>query len=174
MNPLSILKSLLEILHGEDDPSHIAAGFALGASLGLVPKSNLIAVLFFLLFFFFRVDKGMALISALLFTPLGYVLDPAAHGIGYALLTAGALKPVWTWLYNLPVVPWTKFNNSVVLGNFVLGLLFYYPLYLAGMKGVHHYRSHWKAKVDNLPVMKAINASTWMQTILKWSGKVKR
>lgn len=171
MSPLLILKALLELLQGEDDPSHIAAGFAMGASLGLIPKNNLLAVLFFLLFFFFRVDKGMALMSALLFTPLGYGLDPLAHRIGYALLTAGWLKPLWTWLYNLPIVPWTRFNNTVVLGSFVLGLLGYYPLYRAGVAAVGYYRARWKAAVDGLPIVRAVNSSDWMRRLLQWAAK---
>ena len=155
MNPLSVLKSILETLHGEDDPSHIAAGFALGAALGLVPKANLFAVIFFLLFFFFRVDKGMALLSAALFTPLGYALDPLAHHVGSALLFCRTLRPCWTWLYSLPIVPWTRFNNTVVLGSLVIGLALFFPLYVASKRLVLHYRAAWKAKVDNLPWVKA-------------------
>jgi uncharacterized protein (TIGR03546 family) len=174
MNPLSILKSLITLFQGEDDPRHIAAGFALGASLGLVPKNNLLAVLFFLLFFFFRLEKGMALISALVFTPLGYMLDPVAHRIGYALLTLRPLKPLWTRLYNLPLVPWTKFNNTVVLGNFVLGLLFFFPLYFAGQRAILYYRKRWRNRVDDLGWVKAFKAWRWVKTIIKWSAKVQQ
>ena len=61
MNPLRLIKDLLLALHGGTEPRHLAAGFALGAALGLVPKGNLFAAAFFLLFFLFNVDKGMAL-----------------------------------------------------------------------------------------------------------------
>src|SRR5438270_6995166 len=86
-NPLSTLQSLFGALQGSDDPSHVAAGFALGAALGLVPKGNLFGLLFILLFFFFRVDKGMAIVTAAIFTPIGYAIDPLAHHVGLALLT---------------------------------------------------------------------------------------
>ena len=63
MNPFRLLKDLLLALHGGTEPRHLAAGFALGAALGLVPKGNLFAAAFFLLFFVFNVDKGMALLQ---------------------------------------------------------------------------------------------------------------
>jgi len=172
MNPLSILKSILEALHGEDDPSHIAAGLAIGAALGLVPKANLIAVLFFLLFFFFRVDKGMALLSAAAFTPLGYAIDTPAHRIGYALLSSASLKPLWTWLYNLPVFPWTKFNNTVVLGNLVIGLALYLPLYFTSKWLILRYRATWKAKVDNLPWVKAFKGWGLVTKAMAWKQRL--
>lgn len=171
MNPLSILKSLLISLQGEDDPSHVAAGFALGATLGLVPKGNFLAVIFLLMFFFFRVDKGIALLSALVFTPLGYLLDGPAHQLGLALLTWGALRPLWTWFYNMPVVPWTKFNNTVVMGNLALGMIFYAPLYFGSKRGVLAYRSNLRNKINQYPVVKMVKGLYVVDLYLKWSQK---
>src|SRR3569832_982120 len=110
MNPLSTLKSLLLAFLGGGEPRHLAAGFALGAALGLVPKGNLFAAGFFLLFFLFNVNKGMALLSAAGFTALAYLIDPVAHRLGLLLLKAGALHGLWTVLYDLPIVPLTRFN----------------------------------------------------------------
>lgn len=173
MNPFGVLKSLLGALQGEDDPKHLAAGFALGALLGLVPKGNLFAASFFLLFFLFRVPKALALLCALLFTPVGYALDGAAHAIGRALLGAGALQGLWTWLYNLPVVPWTRFNNSVVLGNVVLGLLFFVPLYLGFIRFVFWYRERWRERVNALPLVKTIKGLYFVRLYLDWSERLR-
>ena len=62
-------------------------------------------------------------------TWVGVLLDPLSHRIGLGLLHLTWLRPVWTWLYNLPLAPWTSFNNTVVLGSLVLGLALLYPLY---------------------------------------------
>lgn len=156
MNPLSILANLAKLLQGGGDPRHVAAGFALGAAWGLVPKGNLFSVAFILLFFLFQVDKGVALLSALIFTTAGYLLDGPAHGIGLALLSAGALKPLWTWLYGLPVVPLTRFNNTVVLGNLAMGIALYVPLYLIGKKGAVYYQERFAPVVAKWPLVKAV------------------
>jgi len=169
MNPIKMLKSLVVALQGGDEPRHLAAGFALGATLGLVPKGNLLSVLFLVLFFFLRVDKGLAFLSAVLFIPLGYVWDGLAHRIGYALLLAEPLKPLWTWLYNAPVLPWTKFNNSVVLGNLVMGLALYPPLYWGFMRFILFYRARWRDKVNQLPVVKAVKGLYWFKIYSDWT-----
>ena len=165
---LGPLRSLFLALQGGDEPKHIAAGFALGAALGLVPKGNLFALAFLLLFFLLRVDKGMAMLSALLFTPLGYAADGPAHAIGRALLSAGGLRPLWTLLYDLPIVPLTRFNNTVVLGNVVLGALLYGPLYAAFLCAVNAYRSKYKERVDRWPIVRFFNGLGWYASYRKW------
>jgi uncharacterized protein (TIGR03546 family) len=137
--------------------------------LGLVPKGNLFAVIFLLFFFLFNVNKGMALISAALFTPVGYLIDGPAHDIGSALLLSPALAGLWTWLYNLPVVPWTKFNNTVVLGNLVVGLVLFAPLYIGFKRFVFYYRARWKPKVDRLPLVRAVQGLHIVQTYKSWT-----
>jgi len=156
MNPLGALKSLLLAFHGGGEPRHLAAGFALGAALGLVPKGNLFAAGFFLLFFLFNVNKGMAFLSAAGFTAIAYAIDPVAHRLGLLLLKAGALHGLWTALYGLPIVPLTRFNNTVVLGNLVLGVVLYFPLYYGFLRAQRHYDLHLRARVENLAIVKAI------------------
>jgi uncharacterized protein (TIGR03546 family) len=113
----------------QDTPGQIAAGFALGMLLGLVPKGNLLAILLSLTIFASRANLGMAMVSALAFSILGPFCDPLTHRVGLALLTWNALEPTWSNLYNLPLVPWTAFNNTVVLGNLVLGIGLVYPTF---------------------------------------------
>ncbi len=169
MNPLALLRGLFRALQGGSDPRHVAAGAALGAAWGLVPKGNLFSAVFLVLFFFFRVDKGMAFFVAALFTPLGYLLDGAAHAVGCALLSSAALKPLWTRLYGLPLVPWTKFNNTVVLGSLALGLILYVPLYALALRLVLHYQTRWRERVARLRVVKALTGLRVVQLWQDWS-----
>jgi uncharacterized protein (TIGR03546 family) len=171
MNPLRVIKDLLQALHGGTEPRHLAAGFALGAALGLIPKGNLFAVSFFLLFFLFNVDKGMAFLSAALFTAFGYGLDSVAHKVGLLLLKAEALRGLWTALYDLPIVPLTRFNNTVVLGNLVLGVLLYFPLYFGFLKGHKLYDLHLRARVEALPIIKSLRRWDKLQ---KYKAKYER
>jgi uncharacterized protein (TIGR03546 family) len=163
VNPLRVVRDLLGALQGGTDPRHLAAGIALGAMLGLVPKGNLLAASFFLLFFFLRVDKGLAFLTAAAFTPFAYAIDPLAHKLGLALLTAPALKGLWTALYDLPIVPLTRFNNSVVLGNLTLGLLLFVPLYLLGLRLAGWYNKVARPWVDKTPFMRALKGWGWYQ-----------
>jgi uncharacterized protein (TIGR03546 family) len=169
VNPLRLLKDLISSLHGGSDPRHLAAGFALGAALGLIPKGNLFAASFVLLFFALNMNKGMALMSATFFTPLGYAVDGLAHRIGLSLLKAEALRGLWTALYDLPIVPLTRFNNTVVLGNLVLGLALYVPLYFAFLKFVAWYNEHWAAKVEKLRIIQAFKGMDLYRKYVEWT-----
>ena len=170
VNPYRMLKSLLEALQGGGDPNHAAAGFALGAALGLVPKDTLFTALFLLSFFVVRADKGLAFLSAALFTPLAYAFDGPAHALGSALLSSAALAPLWTALYDMPVVPWTRFNNTVVLGNLALGLALLAPLFLASRRAIVVYRERWKPVVDSWPWVKALKALNVLSRLKDWAG----
>lgn len=168
MNPLRLLKDLFAALHGGSDPRHLAAGFALGAALGLIPKGNLFAAVFLLLFFSLRLNKGLALLSAAFFTPLGYAADGLAHRIGFSLLKAPALAGLWAALYDLPVVPLTRFNNTVVLGNLVLGLALFAPLYLVFLRFVAWYGANLAAKVERLKVVQWLKGLRAVQLYQEW------
>jgi uncharacterized protein (TIGR03546 family) len=54
-----------------------------------------------------------------LFVLVGFVLDPVFHRIGHRLLQSAALRPVRESCYNTPLVPYTNFNNTVMLGSVV-------------------------------------------------------
>ena len=64
-----------------------------------------------------------------LFVPVGFLLDPVFHRIGASLLQAPSLRPLWTAMYNTPLVPYTNFNNTVVLGSFVGWLVLAVPIF---------------------------------------------
>ena len=169
MNPLRLLKDMVAALHGGSDPRHLAAGFALGAVLGLVPKGNLFAVVFLLLFFALRLNKGLALMSAAIFTPLGWLADRPAHAIGLALLKAPALAGLWTALYDAPIIPLTRFNNTVVLGNLVIGLVLFAPLYFFFIRFVAWYNANLAAKVEKLKVVQWLKGLRLVQLYQEWA-----
>ena len=123
------LRFFVRALIDQDTPRQLALGFALGMLAGLVPKGNLLAVVLMMLICGSKVNLGTATLAAFLFSWVGVLTDPISHEIGQWLLTQDSLAGLWTWLYNLPIVPWTKFNNTVVLGSLVLGLVLLYPVY---------------------------------------------
>lgn len=123
------LRSLRDTLEFGDTPRQIAMGVALGMVIGLVPKGNLMCVLLCLGALSMRVNLGAAMISAVTFSILSPMADPLTHRIGLKLLTWDFLKPAMDLLYDLPLVPWTAFNNTVVLGSLTLGVALFLPTY---------------------------------------------
>ena len=81
-------------------------------------------------------------------------------------MNVAGLKGFWTQLYNTPIVPYTRFNNTIVLGSFVLGFLLLVPTYMAARIGVETYRTKLRERIKNSGFMKALTASTFYKYYL--------
>lgn len=152
---LKILKGLISALHSDVSPNQVAGGAALGSIIGLTPFNTLHNYLVFFLIFVLRVNIGAAFLAIAVFGVLGLFLDPISDRIGYLLLVnAQGLTGLWTWLYNLPIVPFTRFNNTVVLGSFVLSLALLAPVFFLSKRLIVYYRANWRAKVEQWKIVK--------------------
>lgn len=150
-----LLKKLVTMLHSDISPRQIAAGAAFGMLVGLPPFVWLNVLGLFFIIFLLPVNIGAAILSWGVFKLVAFFVDPASHNIGYFFLVqAQGLAPVWTSLYNAPIVPFTKFYNTVVLGAFVLGIVFFVPVMIAVEKGIVRYRTHWRERVEKWKIMK--------------------
>ena len=123
------VRMLADALVADASPRQLAWGAALGLFVGLIPKGNLTVAALMMLICALRVNMGAVAVSMLLASWLGMFADPLTHRLGEWLLRHESLREFWTAAYNLPVVPWTAFNNTVVLGSFVVGLAALYPAY---------------------------------------------
>lgn len=138
---LKLIQSLFKTLHSEGTPGQVAAGLALGSILGLTPLVNLHNAVVFALILLLNVSFPAAMLGWALAVPIGFLLDPLFDHVGHVLLLhTPALTPLWTSLYNTPVIPLTNFNNTVVLGSVVIAVLLWTPLFFAARWGVDRYR----------------------------------
>lgn len=113
----------LKLLNSERGANQIAAGVVCGVILGLAPVVSFQAVLVFLVIILFRVQFGAALATAFFVKFIAIPFDPLFHVIGGWILERPTLEPVFTWFYNVPIVPWTRFYNTIVMGSAVLSML---------------------------------------------------
>ncbi|MCO6453765.1 MAG: TIGR03546 family protein [Pirellulaceae bacterium] len=118
-----------KVVQASDTPQRMAWGFAFGVLLGLVPKGNLVAVVLSMVLLATRANLSIGMATALAFSLLSSWLDPLTHRLGLAVLTMPALQAWWQSAYQLPLVPWTSLNNTVVCGSLIVGLLAFYPAY---------------------------------------------
>jgi uncharacterized protein (TIGR03546 family) len=157
---LKLLQSLVKALHSEGTPGQVAAGLALGASLGLTPLVNVHNAVIGALVLVLNVSVPGALLGWALFAPAGFLLDPLFDRIGrHLLLDTPALTPMWAGWYNTPLVPYTGFNNSVVLGSVVFWAATAIPIFFAGRAAVARYRATLGERVRRSPLYTALTAS---------------
>jgi uncharacterized protein (TIGR03546 family) len=156
---LKLLQSLFKTLHSEGTPGQVAAGLMLGACIGLTPLLSAHNLVLFAAIVLLNVSFGGGMLGMALFTPLGFILDPLFDRIGAALLHAPGLRETWTALYNLPLVPFTNFNNTVTLGSFVFWLVTAVPIYFLGQWAIRRYRETYGQRVMNSKFFKGLKAS---------------
>ncbi len=156
---LKLIQSLFGALHSEGTPGQLAAGIALGSILGLTPLVNVHNAVVFAALVLLNVSFAGGMLGWAVFVPIGFLLDPLFDWIGHALLFTPSLTPLWTSLYNVPIVPLTNFNNTVVLGSLVFAVLFAIPLFFAARYGVVRYRATIAERVAQSKWYRALTTS---------------
>ena len=139
---ISYIVKLLKALNTNSHPGEIAHAVAIGMLLGFMPKNNALWYLLFVFFLFVRVHKGALLLAVLAASLLARLFDPLFDAIGYAVLTFSPLEPVYAALLDIPFVAFTKFNNTVVAGAVVSGLILYIPIYILIRILIKSWRTH--------------------------------
>ena len=153
------LGKLILALNGNVKKSQIAAGIAWGVLLGLIPAGNLFWIVIFLVSFFFRHHHGAKLFGMAIMMIVSPLIAYQIHSFGEWILYIEPLKPYFTTMYNMPFVPFTKFNNTLVMGGLVSGIILWIPVFALFMLLIPLYRDHVAVKIRN---------SKFIQTIAKF------
>lgn len=128
------IRQLAQALTANESPRQIAWGFVLGMMIGLVPKGNLTAMLLGMMLLGLRVNKPAGLMGVGIFTFVGLFVDGFAHRLGSAVLVWEPLREFHTWLYESAISPLLGLNNTVVVGQLLIGLYLIYPTYLLALR----------------------------------------
>lgn len=150
-----------KLLATGDSPRQVAAGFVLGMLIGLIPKGNLTALLLSTLLLMLNVNLAAGIIAAVLFSCIGPAIDPFAHRLGWSLLGKASLNSFWTWLFHIPGMAWTRLNNTVVLGNLLIGAWAAWPVYRLALPGATWLLPRWRrllGRLRLLPVVRVLAA----------------
>ncbi len=157
---LQLIAKIIKILRSEGTPGQIAMGFALGMLAGLIPMNTLHGILLWGIVILCNVSFGAFLFAFILFSGIAYLLDPFFHSLGYLLLVRiEFLHGFWTALYTAPLIPFTRFYNTVVMGSTVFGVVSFYPVYGGVKFFVIQYREKLDARIQQWKIVKMIKAS---------------
>jgi uncharacterized protein (TIGR03546 family) len=161
---INIVTNFIKILRDGQTPRQIAGGCALGSLVGLSPSLTLQGLTVWLVILVLDVNLTAAMLAFTLFSLLAFLLDPIFHHFGYFLLVdITALKGLWTTLYNAPIAPLTRFNNTVVLGSFLTGLALLLPVHLGMSRLVVAYRSTIGRRIEQWKVYRILSKSSLVQ-----------
>jgi uncharacterized protein (TIGR03546 family) len=161
---LKLVTNFIKILREGQTPAQVAGGFALGSILGLSPMFTLQGLFVWLIILVLDVNLSAATFSLGLFALIAYIFDPIFHRLGYLLLVdITGLKALWIALYNAPIAPLTRFNNTVVMGSLVSALILFAPLYFGMKKFVVAYRATLGVRMHKMKIYQIIDRSSLVQ-----------
>jgi uncharacterized protein (TIGR03546 family) len=166
-----ILKQLfafIKLLNSDTGNISLALGMTCGFILGMTPVLSLHSLLIFLILFFFRIQIGAALLAAFFFKFIAFLLDPAFHFVGSKVLEMESLQGIFTTLYNMPIIPFTRFNNSIVMGAAVVTFALSPIVFLLSQYFIVKYRELVVARFRQTKVWKAIEATKFYQWYYKY------
>ena len=155
---IGYIVKLFRALNSNSKPSEIANALCLGLILGFMPKNNLLWYLLVVLFLFVRINKGAYLIAMALGALAAPLLDPLFDRMGYAVLTFAPLEPVFSYLLDVPFVGFTRFNNTIVCGSLLFGIVCYVPLFIIAIVLIKQWRTVIAGAIKNSKIGKAISA----------------
>ena len=161
---LNMVSKFIKAFRSGESPGQIGAGFSVGFMIGLMPFWTLQGVVLFVLLFLLNINMAAGTLAILLSSFFAYLLDPIFHNLGFYVLTGiPALQKLWETIYNIPIGPLTRFNNTVVMCSFLSGIILFIPVFLGMKKLVVLYREKFEEKVKKFKVVQAIKSSKIVQ-----------
>jgi len=161
------LFGLLKILNSETGETQIAAGMSLGLILGFSPFFSLQTPLVFLIILIFRVQASAAFLAGFFFAFIAWMTDPIADVLGRHILESTSLRPLFGILYNMPIIPLTRFNDSVVMGSFAIAIILTVPCFYFFRWAIRRYRILVVSKLKSTRWWKVMKSTT----LYKWYAK---
>jgi len=150
------LAKLILALNGNVKKSQIAAGLAWGVLLGLVPAGNFFWIILMLVSFFFSHHHGSKFLMMAVIKVCAPLIVHPVDLLGWQILHIDALQGMFTSLYNMPFVPFTKFNNTLVAGGIAAGIILSIPLFFIFMPLITLYRNTVGQKIRDSKIVMAI------------------
>lgn len=151
--------AFFRLLNSETGTNQLASGLACGLILGFSPFLSIQTFLILFLVFFFRIQMGAAFLSAFFFKFVAFLFDPMADKLGRLVLETESLRPLFTTMYNMPLVPMTRFNNSIVMGSMVVGLILVIPAFFVFRTLIMKYRETVVTRLQGTKMWKAFAAT---------------
>lgn len=160
--------AFIRLLHSESGTRSMAVGLTLGMVMGFAPFLSLQTILVFLILLTFRIQFGSALVSAFFFKFVAWLVDSPADLLGRTVLESESLRPLFTVMHNIPFLPFTRFNNSIVMGSLLISLILAIPGYYLFNRLIEQYRVQVVARIRDTKVWKAVAATKFFGLYLKY------
>lgn len=133
-------------------PWQVGLAIALGLTLGLMPKFNLLMLPLALAILAAPISLWLCLVVALPTMLISPQLSGIEDSLGTYLLSLPGLRGTWNWMYDQPLLRATRFYNSQELGSLVFATFSFYPVYFGTTTYLQRHR-----KLDEVDSIRSNN-----------------
>ena len=152
---------MIKAMNSGTDPAQMAGAAVLGMFCGFYLISPFNVVIIIMLLLILNVNMAFFVLSLLFFKALAVAADPIADIIGYKILTATPLAGLFALLGDVPVVPLTKYNNTLIAGWTFIGVLLFVPVFFGVKRFVLFYRKNIQPSVEKYGIAKMLKAGSF-------------
>ena len=160
--------AFFKLLNSDTGTNQLASGLAIGLILGFAPAFSLQTVLVIFILLFFRIQIGAAMIAAFFFKFVAYLIDPVSHSLGQIVLESESLRPLFVQMYNMPIIPFTRFNNTITMGSAVISIVLAIPGFFIFKSLIVKYRETVVARFKETKFFKALQATSFYKWYVKY------
>lgn len=160
--------SFFKVLNKNVRPAEIAHAVSCGLILGFMPKDNLLWYILFIFFLFIRMNRGCFLFLTLVFSLLAPFLDPVFDLFGYWILTLDFMTKPFAWFLNIPLMNFTKLNNTIVCGSLASAIILYIPVFFLTKLIIKVWRMTLAPKIKKTKLVKFMSALPLVKKIGEW------
>ena len=165
---------ILKALKEGPTPGQLAGGILLGFIVGLIPGWPLQVWILLLLILVLKVNLSMVIVGWFSGIVIGLIIDPLLDTMGGWILQTDSLQEFWTALYNSP--PWalTRFNNTVVMGSLVVGIVASILAFPVLCWLVKAYRTRFLARVNQFKIVQLVTGSRWGSRLIAFYRRLEQ
>lgn len=167
---LTLLARLFNAINSDAAPGQVAFAFALSMIVGFTPLWSFLNLFVLLIVLIVRVNVSAFLFGAVVFSLLGYLIDPLSASLGETILTYPELRETWTELYQNEWARVSAFNNTIAMGGFVIALILLLPVTLISRMLILQYRHRLLAYVNRLKIVQVLKASKFWALYTTFAG----
>ena len=156
-----LIKKLLHYLNANEKIENIALSISFSIFYSLIPFNSI----FHPILFFLVITLNGNLLFFLFLTPIfikgAIVIYPFLHILGNSILQLSYLDGIFQFLYNLPFVNYSNWNNTVTLGGYILIIVCSLPIYKAIYELISVYRQSFLPQFKKSKISKLFKLPTW-------------
>mgnify|MGYP002713099125 FL=1 len=167
------IRKSFKALNSSGKSWQLSGAIVLAMFAGFLPSNSLILLDLLFIALIINVNFGLFILFSVIFSGIGYLLDPVFESIGYSVLTNDGLNSMFTSMYNSAMWRWSAFNYTLVTGSLVVSLILAVPMMFILNKVVSLYRVQIGQKLNEWKLtrwMKLYNEEDTKSSVFRWWG----